>query len=81
MKTSLNYLEKARHVQELVKQQQREHSYITLKQIWKNLRKEKLYFEGYGSFIRILGEGNLRLRIEKEKEKLTSGTQTAMFEE
>ncbi|MCL2290842.1 MAG: hypothetical protein FWC34_09120 [Bacteroidetes bacterium] len=78
MRTSINYLEKAQHVQELVKKQQERYIYITLKQIWKNLRKEKQYFEGYDSFIRILGEGNLRSRIEQEKEKQNPGNQTTL---
>jgi len=70
MKTSLNYLEKVKHVQELVKKQQEKYVFINFRQIWKNLRKEKLYFEGYNSFIRILGEGNLSSRIAQEKEKI-----------
>jgi len=72
MRTNINYLEKAQHIQELVKQQQEKYTYVTLRQIWKNLRREKQYFEGYNSFIRILGEGNLRSRIEQEKEKLNT---------
>jgi hypothetical protein len=80
MKTSLNYLEKAKHVQALVRQQQDKYMYITLKQIWRNLRKERLYFEGYNSFIRILGEGALSSRIAREKEKLNHENQTSMFD-
>jgi len=79
MKTSINYLEKVKHVQELVKKQQERYTYISYRQIWRNLRKEKLYFEGYNSFIRILGEGNLSNRIAQEKEKI-SIKQTGLFD-
>jgi hypothetical protein len=70
MKTNINYLKKAQHVQEIVIQEQKTNEYITLKAIWRKLRRENLYFEGYGSFIRILGEGNLTRRIEEQKEKI-----------
>jgi len=70
MRTSANYLEEVKFIQETVRQQQAQHTYITLKQIWKNLRESKLYFKSYQSFIRIMGEGNLSQRIGYEKDKI-----------
>jgi hypothetical protein len=68
MKTSINYLKKAKYVQDIVKKEQEANEYITLKGIWRKLRNENLYFETYESFIRILGEGNITARINEQKE-------------
>ena len=68
MKTSVNYLEKVKYIQDIVKQEKEKNEYITMKAIWRKLRNEKRYFETYVSFIRIMGEGNLIKRIEEQKE-------------
>jgi acyl-ACP thioesterase len=61
----LNYLQEVKHVQELTQQKIDEYVFITYKQVWRLLRKEKHFFKGYPTYLRYINEGQVKQRIEE----------------
>ncbi len=61
----LQYLKEVRLIQDLTKQMQDKHIFITYIDIWRQLCKEGRFFRGYRTYLKYINESRVNGRISE----------------